>query len=60
MCVCVCVCVCVCKCHSETSCGAILSKQKCLVFKNREQEGKTVPIWGVAISGRQGRYKERV
>jgi hypothetical protein len=25
---------------------AILNKQKCLFFKNREQEGKTVLVWG--------------
>jgi hypothetical protein len=33
------------KCHNETPCIAILNKQKCLFLKNREQEGKTVPVW---------------
>jgi hypothetical protein len=27
---------------------AILNKQKCLFFKNGEQEGKTGPVWGLA------------
>jgi hypothetical protein len=30
-----------------------------LSYKNREQEGKTGPVWGVGMS-RGGRYKERV
>jgi hypothetical protein len=34
-------------------------KQKCLFFKNRRQEGKTDPVWGLAPEGRGG-YKERV
>jgi hypothetical protein len=38
--------------HNETSCIAILNKQKCPFFKNREQEGKTGPVWGVDTSGR--------
>jgi hypothetical protein len=34
-------------------------KRKCLFFKNREQEDKTGPAWGLApVEG--GRYKERV
>jgi hypothetical protein len=24
----------------------LLNKQKCLFFKNGEQEGKTAPVWG--------------
>jgi hypothetical protein len=44
---------------------AILNKQKCLLFKNREQEGKTCPDWGLAPvclgGGREGgRCGERV
>jgi hypothetical protein len=26
-------------------------KQKCLFFKNEEQEGKTNPVWGIGTSG---------
>jgi hypothetical protein len=30
-----------------------LNKQKCHIFyKNREQEGKTSPVWGVVASGK--------
>jgi hypothetical protein len=28
-----------------------LNKQKCLFFRNREQEGKTGPIWRLGSSG---------
>jgi hypothetical protein len=34
-------------------------QQKSLFFKNEEQEGKTVSVWGLAPVGRGG-YKERV
>jgi hypothetical protein len=47
------------KCHKETPCRAILNKKKKSFFKNREQEGKTGPVWGLAAVGRGG-YKERV
>jgi hypothetical protein len=39
------------KCHNETPCILILNKQKCLFFKNGEQEGKTVPAWGLVTAG---------
>jgi hypothetical protein len=37
----------------------ILYKQKCLFFKNGEQEGKTGPVYDLAPVGGEG-YKERV
>jgi hypothetical protein len=37
----------------QTPCIAILNKQKCLFFKNREQEGKTGPGWGFGTSGKR-------
>jgi hypothetical protein len=37
---------------NETLCIDILNKQKCLFFKNGEQEGKTGPVWMGVISGR--------
>jgi hypothetical protein len=44
------------KCHKETPCVALLNKQKCLFKtkqnKNREQEGKTGPVWGFGTNGR--------
>jgi hypothetical protein len=46
------------KCHNETPCVAILYQQRCL-FKNREQEGKSGPIWGLVPVGEEG-SKERV
>jgi hypothetical protein len=30
----------------ETPCITLLYKEKCLFFKNSEQEGKTVPVCG--------------
>jgi hypothetical protein len=30
-------------------CIVILSKQKCLSFKNGEQEGKAGPVWGLVL-----------
>jgi hypothetical protein len=43
----------------ETPCRAILNKQKYLFFKNREQEGKTGPVWGW-YQWEEGQYKERM
>jgi hypothetical protein len=47
------------KCHNETSCIAILNKQKMSFFKSREQKGKIDPVWQLVPVGRVG-YKERV
>jgi hypothetical protein len=44
--------------YNETPCIDILNKQKCLFFKNREQEGKTGPVWRLVPVGGGG-YKER-
>jgi hypothetical protein len=40
------------KCHNETP-HVANRKQKCLFFKNREQEGKAGRVWGLApVEGR--------
>jgi hypothetical protein len=41
------------ECHNETPSVATLNKQKCHLFftKNREQEGKTGPVWVMGTSG---------
>jgi hypothetical protein len=45
--------------HNETPCVAILNKQNVIFFnKNRDQEGKTSPVWGIGTE--EGRSKERV
>jgi hypothetical protein len=37
--------------HNETLYTAILNKQKFIIFyRNREQEGKTGPVWGVGTT----------
>jgi hypothetical protein len=46
------------KCHNETPYIVILNIQKCHHFvfflnKNREQEGKTGPVWGLVPVGRE-------
>jgi hypothetical protein len=41
----------------------MLNKQKCLFLKkckNREQQGKTDPVWGGWYQWEGGGYKERV
>jgi hypothetical protein len=43
----------------EMPCLAILSKQKCLFFKNREKEGKSA-LSGSWYQWEGGGYKERV
>jgi hypothetical protein len=50
------------KCHKETPCIAILNKNKKhhFFYKNKEQEGWTVPVWGVGTSKRRGRCGEKV
>jgi hypothetical protein len=46
-------------CHKKTPCIAILKEQKCHFFtftKIKEQEGRTGPVWGTGINGREWRY----
>jgi hypothetical protein len=42
----------------EIPCIAILNTQKLSFLKNRKEEGKTGPVWGLAPVGGGG-YKER-
>jgi hypothetical protein len=34
-------------------CIDIVNKQKCLFFKNRRQEGKICPVWGLVPVGEE-------